>query len=572
MVAMRGFRRFVMATLCAAAALVAMPAQAQDKVNLDTFAPSVHPGDVLDVLTANMPQHLDWSAGIWLTGNGKPLRLFDSRGVAIYDVVSYQVVADLYGSLALFDFLDIGLDVPIFFVSKGDAAPNVLTGVYSASGASLGDLRLGLKGTILGGNGNGFGLALAEDLTFPTSTRHNFTGEETVTGLTRVILDWSGSGFQVAYNLGILARKKSYLLNVEYGSELQMYLGGVFPLICGKLEALATVETRTSLARPFKDKYERTLDLMGGLRAYIGNVTLAAAAGAGALGGYGSPAWRMTVNAGWSPKLEKGCCPDADGDGICDDEDKCPDKAGPAATGGCPDRDGDGVLDDDDACPDTPGLPQFKGCPDTDGDGIPDKDDKCPTLPGPKETLGCPDRDHDGVIDPDDACPDQPGPAALHGCPDRDGDGIPDKDDKCPDVYGKPEFQGCPPPTPKTIKLTADKIEILEVVHFDFAKAVIKADSFSLLQDVATVLKDNPNIKKIRVEGHTDNVGKPEVNMKLSQQRAEAVRTFLVEKGGIAPARLVSEGFGDTRPVADNNSKAGQAKNRRVEFVITEHL
>ncbi len=549
--------------------LAGLPAVAQDKVNLDTFVPSIHPGDVLDVLTANMPQHLGWSAGAWITGNGRPLRLVDGADNVIYDVVKYQVVGEIYASLGLWEHLDIALAVPLFFVSAGDAPPAGL-GVEQAGGFSLGDLRLGLKGTILGGNGKGFGLALAEDLTFPTSTKHNFTGSENVTGLTRLILDYSESGWQIAFNLGILAKQKAYIVNIEYASELQMALGAVFPLICGKLEGLATVTTRTALARPFKEKYERALDLMGGLRLNLGNLTLAAAAGAGALGGFGSPAWRATLNIGYAPELDKGCTADRDHDGICDADDACPDEPGPAATNGCPDRDGDGIPDKDDACPDAPGLLAFAGCPDMDGDGIPDKDDLCPAEPGTKANHGCPDRDGDGILDKDDACPDQKGPAATKGCPDRDGDGVPDKDDKCPDVYGKAEFQGCPPPTPKSIRLTAEKIEILEIVYFDTGKATIQERSNALLQDIATVMKDNPNLKKVRIEGHTDNVGQPARNLGLSQSRAEAVRKFLIEKGGVAADRLAAEGLGDTHPVADNKTADGRAKNRRVEFVIVE--
>lgn len=137
-------------------------------------------------------------------------------------------------------------------------------------------------------------------------------------------------------------------------------------------------------------------------------------------------------------------CPDRDGDGIADGDDKCPDLKGPAATAGCPDRDSDGIMDADDECPDVKGIAAMKGCPDTDNDGITDAKDKCPREAGPAATSGCPDRDGDGITDKDDKCPGDKGPAATMGCPDRDGDGVADKDDACPDKRGDSAHKGCP--------------------------------------------------------------------------------------------------------------------------------
>lgn len=130
-------------------------------------------------------------------------------------------------------------------------------------------------------------------------------------------------------------------------------------------------------------------------------------------------------------------CPDSDGDGIMDSADGCPMAAGPASSQGCPDTDGDGVLDKDDACADVAGT--VNGCPDADGDGVADAEDKCPNLAG--TLMGCPDADGDGVADGDDACPNASGP--VNGCPDGDGDGVADKDDACPTVSGT-LANGCP--------------------------------------------------------------------------------------------------------------------------------
>lgn len=254
-------------------------------------------------------------------------------------------------------------------------------------------------------------------------------------------------------------------------------------------------------------------------------------------------------------------CPDRDGDGIADKDDKCPDVKGLATLQGCPDRDGDGITDGDDQCPDVKGLLEFKGCPDRDGDGIPDKDDKCPDIKGIAALQGCPDRDGDGITDKDDQCPDVKGLVQFKGCPDKDGDGIPDKDDQCPDIAGTVANKGCPEITQKEKETI---MEIAKKVYFDTGKDIIKKESQKKLDELVVILKNNPNLK-ISVEGHADNVGSDKLNMKLSQKRTDAVVKYLVEKG-IAADRLQSKGYGETKPVADNNTKAGRAKNRRVEL------
>ncbi|MFA5575175.1 MAG: DUF5723 family protein [Brumimicrobium sp.] len=312
-------------------------------------------------------------------------------------------------------------------------------------------------------------------------------------------------------------------------------------------------------------------------------------------------------------------CPDTDGDGIPDHEDECPTVAGPKELNGCPDTDGDGIPDHLDRCPDIPGIPEFEGCPDTDGDGITDSEDECPELAGIPEFNGCPDTDGDGIPDHKDACPDQAGsiefdgcpdtdgdgipdhkdqcpniagPAENNGCPwaDRDGDGIPDQDDECPDLPGLPQFKGCPdtdgdgvpdhkddcPNTPGLIEnngcpeIDEEAKEILKVafdnLEFETAKAVIKEDSYPSLNGLADVLKKKPEWK-LQISGHTDNVGNAQKNMVLSKNRAESVQKFLMERG-IDKDRFNVLYFGDTQPIAPNNTAEGRQKNRRVEMKI----
>ena len=212
--------------------------------------------------------------------------------------------------------------------------------------------------------------------------------------------------------------------------------------------------------------------------------------------------------------------------------------------------------------------PVDAGPADRDGDGVPDDVDRCPDEPGPKENFGCPwgDRDKDGIPDNLDKCPDVPGIPELQGCPDvdSDGDGIPDRLDKCPLVPGVPP-DGCPKKY-NLIQVLKDRIEIKQQIHFATNKATILPDSFALLNEVADVIKSNPHLE-VRIEGHTDSTGSPKRNMKLSQDRADAVKTYLVTQG-VPADHLAAVGFGPTRPIASNASQKGKSMNRRVEFRI----
>jgi len=234
------------------------------------------------------------------------------------------------------------------------------------------------------------------------------------------------------------------------------------------------------------------------------------------------------------------------------------------------DRDGDGVLDDDDRCPDVPGLAALKGCPDRDGDGIADIDDKCPDVPGLARYEGCPipDRDKDGINDEVDKCPDVFGYARYQGCPipDTDGDGVNDEEDKCINEKGPASNFGCPVIPPAII----EKVNLAaKNVFFATGSSKLLAKSFGPLKTVAQILTDNPTFK-INVEGHTDSTGKYDMNMKLSNDRAASVAEYL-KGAGVDESRITSEGFGPDRPIAPNKTTAGRAKNRRVEMKLRNY-
>jgi len=234
------------------------------------------------------------------------------------------------------------------------------------------------------------------------------------------------------------------------------------------------------------------------------------------------------------------------------------------------DRDGDGVLDVDDKCPDVKGLASLKGCPDRDGDGIADGDDKCPDVAGLARYQGCPipDTDKDGINDEQDKCPTVPGVARYQGCPipDTDGDGVNDEEDKCINEKGPASNYGCPVIDEKIVERVN---KAAQNVFFATGSDKLLAKSFPKLNDVVSILKENPSYK-VNIDGHTDDVGKDESNQTLSEKRAASVKAYLVSKG-VDESRLTSTGYGETKPVADNKTAAGRAKNRRVEMTVRNY-
>jgi outer membrane protein OmpA-like peptidoglycan-associated protein len=251
--------------------------------------------------------------------------------------------------------------------------------------------------------------------------------------------------------------------------------------------------------------------------------------------------------------------PDKDGDGVLDKDDKCPDIAGSKTAMGCPDADLDSVADAEDRCPQEAGMVALQGCPDRDRDNVADMDDACPDQAGLPQYKGCPDSDNDGIGDNEDACPNAAGPIANQGCPDTDNDGIPDNKDKCPTVKGVASNFGCPEVSVEVKKRLAFAAT---AVQFETGKAVIKKTSYKLLDEIVAILNNYPDYM-MTIDGHTDNVGSDELNLKLSRERAASVKNYFVSKG-VSTDRVVTNGYGETQPVANNKTAAGRAKNRRV--------
>jgi OOP family OmpA-OmpF porin len=276
----------------------------------------------------------------------------------------------------------------------------------------------------------------------------------------------------------------------------------------------------------------------------------------------------MQFSAGVRANMGK--AQDTDGDGVSDKKDKCPDT--PAGVkvdvNGCPiDTDGDGVADYLDKCPDVKGLASLQGCPDTDNDGVADNDDRCPNTPAGVrvDASGCPlDSDGDKVPDHLDKCPNTPSGVQVdaNGCPlDRDRDGVPDYQDRCPDRPGTAENRGCP-----EIKAEQKKIlnEATKYINFDYNKSTLKPSSYPRLDQMVQILNEYPDYS-LSIAGHTDSKGDDNYNLRLSYERAASARTYMLSKG-IPATRIEARGYGEAKPLADNATAAGQARNRRVDF------
>ena len=284
----------------------------------------------------------------------------------------------------------------------------------------------------------------------------------------------------------------------------------------------------------------------------------------------------MDVYAGLKFFIVKERIPDMDNDKVSDAKDKCKEIPGLLKFEGCPDRDGDDVPDATDQCPDIKGLIALAGCPDRDGDGVIDGKDDCPDIPGLTTLNGCPDTDGDGIRDGDDDCPTLAGPAWFTGCPDTDNDSIPDPKDDCPTEAGPLANKGCPvkitqaPIAP--VLLTPEEQEIINKVfdnlEFETGKAIIKESSFESLNALALLMNKRSSLK-LNIDGHTDNTGSASINKTISLKRANAAKAYL-EGRGVDGRRITTKGFGKDKPIATNNTAAGRAKNRRVEFLLVE--
>jgi len=336
-----------------------------------------------------------------------------------------------------------------------------------------------------------------------------------------------------------------------------------------------------------------SLEALLGLKIFVQqNSYLTISGGLGIpVGGFQSADYRAVLGFIFEPSIG-----DRDGDGYKDDVDQCPDEPedfdGFSDEDGCPDPDNDrdGILDVDDECPMVPedrdGDADEDGCPegnegDRDGDGILDAVDQCPDDPedrdGFQDEEGCPDPDNDsdGILDTDDLCPNDPEDADgfqdQDGCPDPDNDNdrILDVNDSCPndpETYnGTEDEDGCP--DRGSVVIEDNSLIILDKIYFETDSAVIQSRSFPIIDAVAATLNGNPQITLIEVQGHADERGDDNYNIRLTHDRAASVVEALVQRG-VARERLRSAGYGERCPVNPQHNQTAWEANRRVEFKI----
>jgi outer membrane protein OmpA-like peptidoglycan-associated protein len=546
------------------------PSPLSQSIDVQRYKPGPGATDILAVHGARVEGHLGWHLGASFNYAKDPLGFLDPRkDDFVYSLVANQMTLDLMGSLSLFDRFELGVGLPLTYQSSETGASITPALPQGVSGAGLGDLRLVPKAHLL--SMGGLHLGLVAPILLPTAGGSGFRGGGGLTFQPKLVAEWAGEGgLRVVGNVGAHLMGAQQFRNLRAGNELAYGLAAYVP-VAERLAVQANLNGAVGLMEQGPEELPLELlaavgyKLTDGLKAHVGG-------GPGLTRGYGTPGFRLFAGIDWTQPGQQAPPPppppaDTDGDGLTDDRDTCPtqaeDKDGFQDADGCPDPDNDqdGIADGDDQCVNTAetrnGFQDTDGCPDeappppdTDGDGLRDDKDRCPQQP----------EDKDGFQD-EDGCPD----------PDNDKDGVLDAQDKCPAeaevINGVKDDDGCPDEGRSKVRLEGTRIAILDKVYFATNRDVILPKSFDLLKQVGAVLRANPQIQRVRVEGHTDSQGNDARNLNLSQRRAENVRAFLIREG-VSPERLEAVGYGETRPVDTNKTSKGRENNRRVEFNI----
>ncbi len=595
----------------------AASAQVGGDIDLNLFRPAMDSRGYLTINASQVLGHGEMSFGMGALDWGYKLASFEAGAneYTVKNMFAATLIA-AYGLKAGPVELELGASVPLIIMS-GDRNPDSLGDpgnpnddqLFKFSGQGLGNVGLHLKTRFLKTTKKPrIGLGLIASVYLPTvSEKGAWLGESKATPQIMAIVDkeFGRRGrFKAALNAGIRIRTGT-TEDTDTGSgdagspstgeafkaanEIPVGIGLAYALTPQKFDLVAEAFG----AVPLSGENYQPMEAIGGIKVYLArNSFFTLGGGAGVIPGkVGNPRIRGFIGIVFEPSIG-----DRDGDGYKDDVDGCPNDPEDfddfEDEDGCPelDNDKDGILDEDDKCPLNPeDKDEFEdedGCPegnknDRDGDGLLDDVDQCPDDPEDFDKFededGCPDpdNDQDGILDVDDLCPNDPedkdGFEDEDGCPDLDNDKdrIKDVDDRCPnepETYnGTEDEDGCP--DRGRVVVTDTNIEILDMVYFEYNKAVIKTESYGILDEVAATLAGNPGIKLIEVQGHTDERGNDAYNLDLSDRRAKSVKDYLIGKG-IEDSRLTSQGYGETQPLDRRSNEQAWAKNRRVAFLI----
>ena len=567
-------------------------------LELNTFKPSMDSRGLISMERGQSMDSGQFNLGIYLSHALAPLQ--QSINGDNTELVRHQSVGHVFLAFGIAKWAEVGVTAPVMLV-RGDFDGIGDETTVAADG--LGDIRASLKLTIVRPENAPVSAALIVHAQLPTGSDDVFMSNQGVLLNPNLVLDANFLGrLSTVLNVGYTNRPQFALTapieqtgtivqrtsNVASSDALNIDFGLVVAAVRDRFHLV--LESHNDLPLSTKNGETMGASILFGAKFFLlQHSFLSIGAGRALVSTPTSPDWAGFVGIVFEPQED-----DQDEDGIGDDSDQCvaepEDKDGFEDLDGCPemDNDKDGLYDYVDACPnqaeDFNKFEDTDGCPDgnrdRDRDGLVDLKDRCPEQPEDRDNYedadGCPDPDNDmdSLKDVVDKCPTQPedfdGFQDRDGCPDpdNDNDGIADAQDRCPDqaenLDGVDDEDGCPE---ERVVVTRDKIEFEGKVYFETNKADLKTTSFELLDAVATVMRAHPEVLKIEVQGHSDERGDADYNRELSDRRAATVRTYLV-KQGVAPDRLVSKGYGESRPVVSKSNEAAWSKNRRVEFVI----
>jgi len=512
---------------------------AADEFDVENFH-AASPGDarLFGVESTEQAASGQLAVGMTLGLVDDPLVVVD-RDDRVAAVVGDRFGADLAAAYGL-GRIEARVALPLIVTQSGDV--HMDTGLTGVRGGGTGDARVGARTRLLSAGR----LTLAGDLaaTLPTATRADYSGQSMPTASPTLIAAWHDDRVLVAANAGGRLRETRQLGDLDVGSAF-VYGAGVSVAPLPRLAVIAELGGEVAGTR----RNQTPLEVRGGLRWTQGNgLSAGAGYGRGLVDGYGAPDHRVLFTVTW--QQERAAAP-----ALPRVAAGAPPAAGPPVD---PDPDRDGILAGADGCPteaeDIDGFADADGCPDPDNDNdhIADAADHCPVHA----------EDVDGWND-DDGCPE----------PDNDFDGIADRDDRCPDqaeiINSVDDDDGCPDEGKRLVVIGDTRIEIREMIYFANDRAEILPRSRPVVEQLAKTLARNPWIKRVQVQGHTDDRAEDAYNKDLSQRRARSVVAALVELG-IAGARLEAVGFGEEQPIDSNKTVEGRAHNRRVELHILD--